>query len=89
MAMKAAQLFKRNAERLLDATRKSARHGALADADAPDRREQRRIDQAAGLVPFAVKLNRDLVAEIRGHAEKNGQPLNDAVAALLRRGLGE
>jgi hypothetical protein len=60
----------------------------LEAAAAPDRREQRRLDQAAGLVPFAVKLNRDLVAEIRAHAERKGEPLNEAVAALLRRGLG-
>jgi hypothetical protein len=87
MAMKFTELHKRKAERLLDATRKSSRPGGMDGAAAPDRREQRRLDQAAGLVPFAVKLNRDLLAEVRAHAERIGQPLNDAVAELLRRGL--
>jgi len=35
-----------------------------ATAPALDRREQRRIDQAAGLVPFAVKLPAALVAAV-------------------------
>ena len=33
-------------------------------AAVPDRREQRKLDQAAGLVPFAVKLNKELVARL-------------------------
>jgi hypothetical protein len=89
MAMKFTELHKRKAERLLAATRKAARPGMLDAASAPDRRERRRLDQAAGLVPFAVKLNRDLVAQVRAHAERSGEPLNDAVAALLRAGLAQ
>lgn len=87
MAMKFTELHKRKAERLLDATRKAARPGGLDGSTSLDRREQRRLDQAAGLVPFAVKLNQELVAQVRDHAERSGQPLNDAVAELLRRGL--
>ena len=53
-----------------------------------DRREQRRLDQAAGLVPFAVKLNSDLVKQIRELAETRGTGLNVVVAELLKKGLG-
>lgn len=58
-------------------------------AEAASRREQRELDRARGLVPFAVKLESDLVTRVRKHAEAAGMPLNEAVAALLRKGLGE
>lgn len=89
MAMKSTELHKRTAEKLLDRVKKASpgQRFGVAAGPAPDRREQRRLDQAAGLVPFAVKLNRDLVAQLHAHAENIGQPLNEAVAALLRKGL--
>ncbi|RZT11448.1 hypothetical protein SAMN05216319_0067 [Duganella sp. CF402] len=52
-----------------------------------DRREQRRLDQALGLVPFAVKLNSNLVAQINALAAEQGTDLNEVVAALLQKGL--
>ena len=55
--------------------------------DIADRREQRRRDQALGLVPFAVKLDGDLVAQIQARAEAQGVTLNDVVADLIRKGL--
>jgi uncharacterized protein (DUF4415 family) len=55
---------------------------------AMDRREQRRRDQAAGLVPFAVKLNSDVVKQIRALAEERQTDLNEVVAELLKKGLG-
>jgi hypothetical protein len=56
-------------------------------AQVPDRKEQRRLDAAAGLVPFACKLHGDLVAELRARADAAGGDLNATVAELLRRGL--
>ncbi len=53
----------------------------------PDRREQRRLDAAAGLVPFACKIHGDLLAEIRARAESTGSDLNETVASLLAKGL--
>ncbi len=52
-----------------------------------DRREQRKADQAAGLVPFACKLPLDLVNALREAAVARGMGLNEVVAALLRKGL--
>lgn len=52
-----------------------------------DRREQRRLDQAQGLVPFAVKLNSELARELRALAEARQMGLNELVAELLTRGL--
>ena len=51
------------------------------------RREQRRLDQALGLVPFAVKLNGDLVKQVQALAQARQIGLNEAVAELLKKGL--
>lgn len=88
MAMKSTELHKRKAEKLLDRMKKTAipgRHGETTVA--VDRREQRRLDQAAGLVPFAVKLNRELVAQLHALAAQRRTTLNDTVAELLRKAL--
>ena len=54
---------------------------------APSRREQRDLDRAAGLVPFAVKLNEELVARLHKLAEGREGDLNAVVAELLKKGL--
>jgi hypothetical protein len=54
-----------------------------------DRRERRRRDQAQGLVPFALKLNGELVKRLQARAEARGQALNEVVADLLEKGLAE
>ncbi len=53
----------------------------------PDRKEQRRLDAAAGLVPFACKLHGDLVKQLRERAEASGADINQTVDALLRAAL--
>ena len=89
--MKRTDLEKLKALKLRSDLRGSAVPDRFAGghAEAATRREQRELDRARGLVPFAVKLEGELVARVRAHAEKSGQPLNDAVAALLAKGLGE
>jgi len=58
------------------------------DAAVPlQKREQRKLDQALGLVPFAVKLNGDLVKEIQALAQERKTGLNEVVAELLKKGL--
>ncbi|MES3026164.1 MAG: hypothetical protein V4857_31665 [Pseudomonadota bacterium] len=52
-----------------------------------DRREQRKLDQAAGLVPFAVKLNGELVKQLQALALERGVDINEAVADVLAKGL--
>jgi hypothetical protein len=56
-------------------------------AEATDRREQRRRDAQAGLVPFACKLPRELAARVRERALQHEGGLNGLVAELLDRGL--
>jgi len=58
-------------------------------ANAPlDRREQRERDRELGLVPFAVKLNSELVRELHAAAQKRGVGMNELVDELLRKSLG-
>ena len=58
------------------------------DAGVPlERREQRKRDQALGLVPFAVKLNSDLVRQVQALAQERKTGLNEVVAELLTKGL--
>ena len=52
-----------------------------------DRREQRQRDPALGLVPFAVKLNSDLVLQLQTLAKERDADLNERVAELLTKGL--
>jgi len=52
-----------------------------------DRREQRKRDQALGLVPFAVKLNSELVLQLQTLAKERQLDLNEVVAEVLAKGL--
>ena len=52
-----------------------------------DRREQRKRDQALGLVPFAIKLDGDLVKQLQSLAQQRGTGLNELTAELLKKGL--
>lgn len=54
-----------------------------------DRREQRKRDQALGLVPFAVKLNSALVLQLQERAKSRGVDLNEIVADVLIKGLAD
>lgn len=62
------------------------RFGSAASA-VTSRRDQRKFDQAQGLVPFAVKLDGELVKQIQTLAETNHTGVNETVAALLAKGL--
>jgi hypothetical protein len=52
-----------------------------------DRREQRELDRARGLVPFATKIPGDLASQLRTLAVERQVDLNDLVADLLKKGL--
>lgn len=89
MAMKPAELQKYNALKLVNKMKTGASPGRFGASGgvAPDRREQRRLDQARGLVPFAVKIEGELVQQIHALARERDVPLNELVAELLRGAL--
>ena len=88
IALKKTQLERLKAANLQDQLRKSAPPERYAGgAHALSRKEQRERERAQGLVPFAVKLNGELVKRVQERAREKQVPLNEAVAELLERGL--
>ena len=61
--------------------------GGCREDAAPDRREQRKLDQAKGLVPFACKLNGELVARLQERAAGHPEGINGLLDELLRSAL--
>ena len=65
--------------------------GGLADSSARVHRRSRagasELDRAAGLVPFAVKLNEEVVAKLHALAQGREGGLNAVVSELLKKGM--
>ena len=89
MSMKKTDLVK-NLAKKLDGRMKSAgtpdRFGGAA-AEVVDKREQRRRDSAAGLVPFACKLPSELVKKLHDRAATSEGGVNAIVAEALTKFL--
>ncbi|MBX9904099.1 MAG: hypothetical protein K2Y31_07070 [Burkholderiales bacterium] len=86
--MKPAELQKFNAMKLVNRMKNTGTHGHPGGTVKPvDRREQRRLDQAAGLVPFAVKINGELIKQINTLAAERKTGVNQLVAELLQKAL--
>ena len=86
--MKKTGLAKSDAKKLMNQMgSKGAVIGAPVQAAAPDRREQRERERALGLVPFAVKLNGELVQQLQTLSREREVELNALVAELLQKGL--
>jgi len=91
MPMKKYELEKRKAEKLhndLGAANAPARFGHAAGT-VLDKKEQRKLDQAKGLVPFACKLNQDLVKQLHAACAAREISVNDLVAELIQAGLNK
>ncbi|MDP3638469.1 MAG: hypothetical protein U0989_04900 [Azonexus sp.] len=54
-----------------------------------DKREQRKLDQAAGLIPFACKLPAELVKQVQAQGLTHEGGINALVAELLTRALAK
>lgn len=82
----------RNMGLKIEGARKAApvpgRFGDAAGA-VPDRKTQRRLDAAAGLVPFACKLPATLVQQLQARAASHEGGLQALVAELLAAGLAQ
>jgi hypothetical protein len=85
--MKRTELEKRKAMAIVNAQRHAGNRFGPARVAPPDRRAQRAADRAAGLVPLALKLPAELVAEVNARAQRDGVSVSEAAAALLRAGL--
>lgn len=87
--MRKTDLAKHDAKKLMN--KMSPGHGSSFGkaVEVVDRREQRRRDQALGLVPFATKLNSELVQQLNAEAQARGVELHQLVAELLQKGLAD
>lgn len=88
MSWKKTDLERLKAASITDQLRKSrapSRYGR--ESAIVSRRERRELARAQGLVPFAVKLNGELVRRLHARARERKAPLNDVVAELLEKGL--
>ncbi|MGF6858060.1 hypothetical protein [Paraburkholderia sp. CI3] len=88
--MKKTDLEKNKALKLGNAMKQAtANRGGKNAATEPkiDRREQRKLDQAQGLVPFACKLNGELVEALKTRAASHADGLNGLLDEVIRRGL--
>lgn len=89
MAMKKFDLEKNKALKLTQSLKQSQseRFGKGAEQAPANRREQRKLDQAKGLVPFACKLDAELVTQLKERAAAHPEGITGLVSELLRQGL--
>ena len=87
--MKRAELAKSKGKKIDRQMSQSVTPGRFGQGAATvmDRRVQRKRDQALGLVPFAIKLEGELVKQLQSLAQERGIPLSELTADLLRKGL--
>ena len=89
MSMKKTDLEKNKAKKIDGSMRAAVIPDRFAQgaADATDKREQRRLDAAAGLVPFACKLPLELTRRLGERAQAHEGGMNALVAQLLDKAL--
>jgi hypothetical protein len=84
--MKKTDLAKSDAKKLMGQMASTPKFGA-GDAAVVDRREQRERERALGLVPFACKLNSDLLKQLHALAAEQKTDMNSLVAEIIAKGL--
>jgi hypothetical protein len=85
--MKKTDLYKSLSSKVESRMKQAGTPDRFAQGVVLDRKEQRKLDQAKGLIPFAVKLDGQLVEEIRKLAELRQVGINELVDELLRKGM--
>jgi hypothetical protein len=89
MSMKKSDLDKQLAKKIGGQMKVAGMAGRFGQGagEVVDRREQRRLDAAAGLVPFACKLPGELAATLRDESAGHSGGINALVAELLAKAL--
>ena len=88
MSMKISDIAKGNMSKASGHMKQEARTDRFGKGSVVlNRKEQRKLDQAAGLAPFACKLPGELVAALTEAAASQKLGMNEMVAALLKKGL--
>ena len=85
--MKRTDLYKSLASKIERNMKQAGTPDRFGQGAVLDRKEQRKLDQAKGLIPFAVKLDAELAEQLRTLAENSEGGINEVVDMLLRKGL--
>jgi hypothetical protein len=85
--MKKTDIYKNLKLKIDGQMKNAATPDRFAQTGLLDRKEQRKLDQQKGLIPFAVKIESSLAADVRAQAAARGMDLNELVGELLRKGL--
>lgn len=86
--MKKTDLEKNKALKIMGKLNAALPPGRFAgSAPAPDRREQRRLDQAAGLLAYPVKLRQPVISALQARALADGMTVNQVLDKVLTAAL--
>ncbi|WP_341668648.1 hypothetical protein [Alcaligenes sp. SDU_A2] len=85
--MKRTDLEKNKALKIMGKMKAATPPARFAGETVLDRREQRRLDQAAGLVSFPVKLTQPVIDALNARAAADGVSMNELVNRLLGQAL--
>ncbi len=88
--MKKTDLEKNKATKIVEKMKKGPtpdRFSGDSSSGLIDRREQRKLDQAQGLISFPVKIKQTLADEIRAQATAQNVSTNEVVGTLLEKAL--
>jgi hypothetical protein len=85
--MKKTDLYKNLGLKIDGKLKQAGTPDRFAQGGVIDRKEQRKLDQAKGLIPFAVKLDAQLAAELHALALSRQISMNELVDALIRKGI--
>jgi hypothetical protein len=85
--MKKTDLYKNLGLKIDGKLKQAGTPDRFAQGGVLDRKEQRKLDQEKGLIPFAVKLNAQLAAELQTLAKARVLGMNELVDDLIRKGM--
>jgi hypothetical protein len=85
--MKRTDLYKNLSSKVENRMKQAGTPERFAQGVVLDRKEQRKLDQAKGLIPFAVKLDAQLAGKLRQLAESRQVSVDELVDELLRKGM--
>lgn len=85
--MKKTDLYKKLGLKIDDKLKQAGTPDRFAQGGVLDRKAQRKMDQAKGLIPFAVKLDAQLASMLRELAQTREMDMNQLVDELIRKGM--
>ncbi|MDO8692939.1 MAG: hypothetical protein Q7J51_02480 [Sheuella sp.] len=85
--MKKTDLYKKLGLKIDGKLKQAGTPDRFAQGEVLDRKVQRKLDQAKGLIPFAVKIDAQLATELRTLAESRQMDMNTLVDELIRKGM--